>query len=130
LTNEAELKFLRRTNDIIGLILLYGFFFVAGATPLVLVGTSVFNFIRNAPRRLAIVLKTLAALAVWAFLTFTVVTVFIMIAVSYSTPQGSSTQDFWLNVVFAVQGLIYLAVMLLLIYWMWRQRRIHSAVSD
>ena len=115
---------LRRLNDITGLILLYGFFFVAGATPLVLVGTSVFNFLRNAPRRTAIVLKTLTALVIWACLTFIVVMVFIMIVVSYSNPGSSSAQDLLFNGIFAVEALVYLGVSVLLIYWMWRQRRL------
>jgi hypothetical protein len=115
---------LRRLNDITGLILLYGFFFVAGATPFVLVGLSVINFLRNAPRRTAIVLKTLGALTIWGSLTFTDVTEFIMIAVSYSTPQSSSRQDLMLHGIFAAEALVYLAVSVLLIYWMWRQRKL------
>jgi hypothetical protein len=112
---------LRKLNDIIGIVLLYGFFAVAAITPVVILVLSILNFVRNAPRRLAIVLKALAALMIWSFLTFTIIMVFIMIVFSY--PVQSETNSLALNGIFALQGLIYLVIGLVLIYWMKRQGR-------
>ena len=112
---------LRRTNDIVGQTLLVAFFVIAGATPLLIVFLSVMNFVRNAPRRVAITLKAIGALIIWSILTFTSIMVFIMIVFSYPVP--SEADSLKLNAVFALQSLIYLVIGVVLVYWMKRQSR-------
>lgn len=113
---------MRRTNDIIGQILLFGLFFVAGATPLVILILSILNFVRNPPRRVAIVLKGLGALAIWGSLTLTLMLISFMIVMG-PAGRGSTFSDLQLNLIFALQGLIYVLIGAVLIYWMKRQAR-------
>jgi hypothetical protein len=113
---------LRQVNDILGQISLIGFCVVAGLTPVVILVVSIVNFARFAARRVAILLKTLAALAIWVFLTFGFIMAF-MVLVFPGPGYAARTQsdDLKVTVIFIVAIVIYALAGSGLIYWIKRQ---------
>jgi hypothetical protein len=110
----------RQVNGILGEILLIVFFAVAGSTPLIIQILGILNFSRYAARRAAITLKALAALVIWALLTFTVVMVFIMAVFQFPAYRSQANETTG-TVIFSVATLIYALTGGALIYWMKRQ---------
>ena len=105
-------------TDTAGVILLYGFFLMAGATPIILLALSVLNLIRSSRRWYLILVEVVAALVVWAVLTFGVFSALFVMA--FSMPGNPSSRDaanikmtvafgfMWLAYGLAMAGLIYL----------------------
>jgi hypothetical protein len=117
-----------QVNEILGQILLIVFFAVAGAMPLVILALSILNFSRYAPRRTAITLKALAALAIWACLTFILVMVFIMVVFQFPAYKSQANETTG-TVIFTVGTLIYALAGAALIYWMKRQSKRSPVVA-
>ena len=113
---------MEKASDILGQILVVGFFVIAGLTPIVVLVLSILNFTRYPARRAAITLKALAALAIWAALTFMLIMVFIMVVFQFPS-YVSQSNALIETVIFAVGVLIYALVGGALIYWMKRQSR-------
>ena len=117
-----------QVNEILGQILLIVFFAVAGAAPLVVLVLSILNFSRYAARRTAITLKALAALAIWACLTFILVMVFIMVVFQFPAYKSQANETTG-TVIFTVGTLIYALAGAALIYWMKRQSKRSPVVA-
>lgn len=119
---------MRQASDIFGQILLIGFFVIAGVTPLIILALTILNFTRNSARRTAITLKALAALAIWAILTFILVMIFIMVVFQFPA-YVSQANALISTVIFVVGTLIYALAGGGLIYWMKRQSRLMPAMG-
>jgi hypothetical protein len=113
---------LRQASDILGQILVIGFFVIAAVTPIMILVLSILNFTRYPARRTAITLKALAALAIWAGLTFLLIMVFIMVVFQFPS-YVSQSNALIETVIFVVGALIYALVGGGLIYWMKRQSK-------
>ena len=113
-------KVSRHISEILGQILMIVFVVVAGGTPIVVLVLSILNFTRIKTRRVAIALKALAALAIWAFLAFSIIMVLFMVVfeVPAFAPQAT---------IFALVILIYALAGGGLIYWMKRQSKLLPA---
>jgi hypothetical protein len=108
---------LRQASDILGQILVIGFFVIAAVTPIMILVLSILNFTRYPARRTAITLKALAALAIWAGLTFLLIMVFIMVVFQFPS-YVSQSNALIETVIFVVGALIYALVGGGLIFWM------------
>lgn len=113
---------MRQASDILGQILVIGFFVIAAVTPIMILVLSILNFTRYPARRTAITLKALAALAIWAGLTFLLIMVFIMVVFQFPS-YVSQSNALIETVIFVVGALIYALVGGGLIYWMKRQSK-------
>jgi hypothetical protein len=113
---------LRQASDILGQILVIGFFVIAAVTPIMILVLSILNFTRYPARRTAITLKALAALAIWAGLTFLLIMIFIMVVFQFPS-YVSQSNALIETVIFVVGALIYALVGGGLIYWMKRQSK-------
>jgi hypothetical protein len=113
---------LRQASDILGQILVIGFFVIAAVTPIMILVLSILNFTRYPARRTAITLKALAALAIWAGLTFLLIMVFIMVVFQFPS-YVSQSNALIETVIFVVGALIYALVGGGLIFWMKRQSK-------
>lgn len=92
------------------------FFFVLTGTPLAILLLGTVNFVRAFRRRGTIILQALVSLAIWVFLTYAFVMIFIVVV--FSMPYPLSTADEWKGTgFFIVAFLIYTAAGLALIYW-------------
>jgi hypothetical protein len=119
---------LRQASGILGQILLIGLFVIGGVTPVIILVLSILNFTRYTARRLAITLKALAALAIWAGLTFMLIMVFFMVVFQFPA-YVSQSNALISTVIFIVGTLIYALVGGGLIYWMKRQSRAMPAMG-
>ena len=109
-------KLLRQANDFIGQILLVAFFVIMGGVPLTILVLALINVARAVTRQVTIVLQTLVALALWAFLTYVIVMIFIVIVFSLPYPL-SRADELKSTAVFIVACLIYSAAGAALIFW-------------
>jgi hypothetical protein len=114
---------LRQASGILGQILLIGLFVIAGVTPVIILVLSILNFTRYTARRTAITLRALAALAIWACLTFILIMVFIMVVFQFPS-YVSQSNALIETVIFVVGALIYALTGGGLIYWMKRQSKL------
>jgi hypothetical protein len=119
---------LRQASDILGQLLLIGFFVIAAVTPIMILVLSILNFTRYTARRLAITLKALAALAIWACLTFILIMVFFMVVFQFPA-YVSQANALISSVIFILGTLIYALAGGGLIYWMKRQSRSMPAMG-
>ena len=119
-------KLLRHANDILSQIFLVVFFIIMGAVPLTILVFGVSNFARAVTRRGTIVLQALAALLIWAFLTYVIVMILIVVIFSLPYPL-SSADELKSTVVFIVATLIYAAAGAGLIVWTKRQAKLSQA---
>lgn len=119
---------MRQASGILGQILLIGLFVIGGVTPIIILVLSILNFTRYTARRLAITLKALAALAIWAGLTFMLIMVFFMVVFQFPA-YVSQSNALISTVIFIVGTLIYALVGGGLIYWMKRQSRAMPAMG-
>jgi hypothetical protein len=119
---------LRQASDILGQILVIGFFVIAAVTPIMILVLSILNFTRYPARRTAITLKALAALAIWAGLTFLLIMVFIMVVFQFPS-YVSQSNALIETVIFVVGALIYALVGGGLIFWMKRQSKPMPAIG-
>lgn len=119
---------MRQASGILGQILLIGLFVIGGVTPVIILVLSILNFTRYTARRLAITLKALAALAIWAGLTFMLIMVFFMVVFQFPA-YVSQSNALISTVIFIVGTLIYALVGGGLIYWMKRQSRAMPAMG-
>ena len=119
---------MRQASDILGQILVIGFFVIAAVTPIIILVLSILNFTRYPARRTAITLKALAALAIWAGLTFLLIMVFIMVVFQFPS-YVSQSNALIETVIFVVGALIYALVGGGLIFWMKRQSKPMPAIG-
>ncbi len=119
---------MRQASDILGQILVIGFFVIAAVTPIMILVLSILNFTRYSARRTAITLKALAALAIWAGLTFLLIMVFIMVVFQFPS-YVSQSNALIETVIFVVGALIYALVGGGLIFWMKRQSKPMPAIG-
>jgi cytochrome bd-type quinol oxidase subunit 2 len=110
----------RQVSNLVGETIVIVFAIVAGGTPIVVLVLSILNFVRIKTRRVAIALKALAALAIWGFLTFVVVMLFIMVVFQWP----GSANELMDTAIFVVGLLIYAMAGSALIYWMKRQSKL------
>jgi hypothetical protein len=113
---------LRHANDIIGQILFVVFFIIMGVIPLGILILGILNFVRAITRRGTIVLQALAALLIWAFLSYVLIMIFIMVVFS-------QVGDLKTTAVVMVRCLIYAAAGAALIYWAKRQTKLSQIAS-
>lgn len=113
----------RQVSNLVGETIVIVFAIVAGGTPIVVLVLSILSFTRIKTRRVAIALKALAALAIWGFLTFVVVTLFIMVVFQWPA-YTSSANELMDTAIFIVGLLIYALAGSALIYWMKRQAKL------
>lgn len=107
---------MRHANDIVGQILLVAFAIIMGGVPLSLLVLGVINFVRATSRRGTIVLQALAALVIWAFLTYAIILIFMVIIFSLPYPL-SPADEVKSNGVVLMGALVYAAIGAALIYW-------------
>jgi hypothetical protein len=94
-----------------------------GAVPLTILVLGTINFIRALTRRGTIVLQILAALVIWAFLTYAIAMILIVIIFSMPYPL-SPANEFKSTAVFLVGCFIYIAIGAGLVYWTKRQAKL------
>lgn len=112
----------RQVSDIIGQILFVLFFAVMGITPLVILVLGIVNLRRDKLHQGVIILQAVAALAVWAILSFALVMIFFMTAFEYPAYKSQSNET--ISSAIIVGGiLIYFLVSGVLIYWTKRQTK-------
>jgi len=93
-----------------------------GVTPLVILVLGVLNFRRDKMRQAKSALQALGALAIWGFLTYVVVLIFIMTVYSYPV-NASHDNDLKANAIYFGGCFIYFLAGGALIYWTKRQKR-------
>lgn len=114
---------LRHANDILGQILFVVFFILMGGVPLGILILGILNLVRSVTRQGTVVLQALASLLIWAFLSYVLIMIFIMVV--FSLPYPLSPVDEWKSpAVFAVGCLVYAAAGAVLIYWTKRQAKL------
>lgn len=112
----------RQVSDIIGQILFVLFFAVMGITPLVIIVLGIVNLRRDKLHQGVIILQAVAALAVWAILSFALVMIFFMTVFEYPAYKSQSNET--ISSAIIVGGiLIYFLVSGVLIYWTKRQTK-------
>lgn len=127
--NGGSNKLLRHANDIISQIFIVIFFVIMGAVPLTILVLGVINFIRALTRRGTIVLQVLAALVIWAFLTYLIVMALMILIFSLPYPL-SQANELKSTAVFLVGCLIYTVVGAGLIIWTKRQAKYRRQRRD
>jgi hypothetical protein len=112
----------RHVSDILGQILLLVFFAVMVITPVIILVLGIINLRRDKLHQGVIILQAVAALAVWAILSFATVMIFIM--VTFEPPTYKSHPSEALSNAIYVGGiLIYFLVSAVLIFWTKRQTK-------
>jgi hypothetical protein len=109
-------------TDILGQILLVLFFAVMVITPLVILVLGIVNFRRDKLRQGVIILQAVAALAIWAILSFVIVMIFFMTVFEYPAYR-SQADNLKSMAIFVLGGLFYFLVAGVLIYWTKRQTK-------
>lgn len=94
-----------------------------GAVPLAVLALGIINFIKATSRRGTIVLQAFASLAIWIFLTYAVVLIFLMIVFEVPHPQ-TETQELKTTGWFLLGGFIYTIAGAALVYWTKAQARV------
>jgi protein-S-isoprenylcysteine O-methyltransferase Ste14 len=110
------------------LIPFIAFFIVMFGTPLVILLLGVLNFRRDSMRQARSALQALAALAIWAILTFIFVGVNLMLPFTVHYPATHADDLKFVAVAFG-GGLIYALVGGALIYWTKRQTKRRPAMG-
>lgn len=100
-----------------------------GGVPLVIVVLGIVNLARALTRRGTIILQVLASLAIWIFLTYIIVMIFIMVVFSLPYPL-STVDELKSNLGFLVATLIYAVVGAGLIFWTRAQAKLSRPVSS
>lgn len=112
----------RQLSDILGQISVFLFFAVMVITPLVILVLSIVNLMRDQLRQGAIILQTVAALAIWTILSFVIVMIFFMTVFEYPAYR-SQADNLKSTIIFTAGGLLYFLVSAVLIFWTRRQTR-------
>ena len=120
----------KNITDIVGQVFLVVFFVLMGGIPLTILILGILNFVRATTRQVTIVLQALASILIWAFLTYAIVMIFIVVI--YSFPYPLSPADELKTTGFFILGcFLYAAAGAALIYWTKRQRQLSStALGD
>ena len=100
-----------RTSDVFGQISVLLFFAVMAITPLVILVLGIVNLTRDKLHQGVIILQAVAALAVWAILSFAIVMIFIMI--TFEPPTNKLLSE----AIYVGGILIYFLVSAILIFW-------------
>jgi hypothetical protein len=119
---------LNKANDIVGQILLVVFFIVMAGVPLSVLVLGIINSIRAASRRGTIILQVLASMAVWFFLTYAIVMIFIVSVYSFKYPL-SDADNLKTTAIVIFGTLIYAIVGAALIYWTRRQAKLSARIG-
>jgi hypothetical protein len=117
-----------RTSDIIGQIFFVVFFALMGGIPLAILILGILNFVRAVTRHVTIVMQVLASILIWAFLTYAIVMIFIVVIYSFPYPL-SPANELKATAFFILGNLLYAAAGAALIYWTKRQRQLSSPVQ-
>jgi len=92
------------------------FFVIMGGVPLTILVLAIINVARAVTRQITILLQALAALALWIFLTYVIVMIFIVVVFSLPYPL-SPADELKSTTIFLVACLIYAAAGGALIFW-------------
>lgn len=113
---------LKQANQLLGQIGEVVFFAVMIITPLVILVLGIVNFRRDQLRQGVIVLQAVAALAIWAILSFAILMIFFMTIFEYPAYR-SQADNLKSTAIFVVGGLFYFLVGGVLIFWTKRQTK-------
>jgi hypothetical protein len=118
-----------RATDIIGQIFFVIFFALMGGIPLAILILGILNFVRAVTRHVTIVMQVLASILIWAFLTYAVVMIFIVVIYSFPYPL-SPANELKATGFFILGCLLYAAAGAALIYWTKRQRQLSGPAQE
>jgi protein-S-isoprenylcysteine O-methyltransferase Ste14 len=99
-----------------------------GGVPLAILILGIINSIRAVTRRGTIVLQVLASMAVWIFLTYAIVMIFIVVVFSFQYPL-SVTDNLKTTAIVILGTVVYAVVGAALIYWTRRQAKLSAAIG-
>lgn len=120
-------------EDTIDLITVFTFMAVAVVFPLFVIVQSIVNFVRASDARGTIVVKALVVLGVWSGLSFICVVLTMMYTFEAGRGVDRATGDRRMTILTIVLTLIYIAVGLVLAYWVRLQpvwKRLRKAESE
>lgn len=112
----------------VGQILLVVFFILMGGVPLAILILGIINSVRAVTRRGTIVLQVLASMAVWIFLTYAIVMIFIVVVFSFQYPL-SVADNLKTTAIVILGTVVYALVGAALIYWTRRQAKLSAAIG-
>jgi uncharacterized membrane protein len=113
---------LKQANQLLGQIDEVVFFAAMGITPLVILVLGIVNFRRDRLHQAKSALQALAAMVIWACLTFTLIMIFIMVTFRFPA-YVSQANELKGTAIFIVGSLIYVVAGGALIYWTKRQTK-------